>query len=165
VVSYPLVARCTLEPAGGTASPLGDRARRAALLFAGIAAVTAFAALSSVPMIYGCLFAMIAGSSVAWISRPDLRVPSLIGMLVTMVVYGVACVALDVFHPQVFHTVWRTRELSATFVFGVPLEELLYGAASGFAGSLFVPFVRGDVLTPLARSARGTRRAATLRST
>ncbi len=82
-----------------------------------------------------------------------------------MLVYGVACLALDVFHPDVFHTVWRTRQLSATFVLGIPLEELLYGAASGFVGTLFVPFVRGDVLRPISHRARGTRRAATARST
>lgn len=165
VVSYPIVARRTLSPAACAPSSGVDRARRAALLFSGVATITALAALASAPMIYGCLFAMIAGSSVAWISRPDLRVPALVGMMVTTVVYGAACVALDVFHPQVFHTVWRTRELSAMFVFGVPLEELLYGAASGFAGTLFVPFVRGDVLTPIARGEHGTGRAATARST
>ncbi|MDQ3032170.1 MAG: lycopene cyclase domain-containing protein, partial [Myxococcota bacterium] len=153
VVSYPLVARRTLAPIAGERTDLRARARRAGLLLAGVAAITALAALASLPMIYGCLFAMVAGSAIAWLPRPDLRAPSVIGALVTTAIYGVTCLLLAALDPQVFHSVWRTRELTAVFVLGVPLEELLYGAATGFAGTIFVPFVRGERFVPLSAPA------------
>jgi hypothetical protein len=35
------------------------------------------------------------------------------------------------------------------FVLGVPLEELLYAGAAGLAGTVFVPFVRGEQFVPM----------------
>jgi hypothetical protein len=163
VTSYPVVARRTLAPIAGASTAVRSQIRRAIGLLAGIAALAAFGAVAGAPMIYGALFAMVAGSALAWAPRPDLRGPSLVGAAVTTAVYGAACLGLALWDPQLFHSVWRTRELTATFVFGVPLEELLYGAAAGLAGTVFVPFVRDEAYVPLPRSSRGTRHAASPR--
>lgn len=150
VSSYPVAARRTLA-----ALPAASRGARASLLRGGgllatIGTGVAVTLLLGLPMIYGCLVAMLAAVAVACSRRRDLVVPAAVGALVTTLAYGAACSALRAIDPQVFHTVWRTRELSSVFVLGVPLEELLYGAAAGLAGSVFVPFVRGEAFVPIA---------------
>ncbi|AKF04059.1 lycopene cyclase domain-containing protein [Sandaracinus amylolyticus] len=159
VASYPVVARATPAPIGELSRSATAVLRR--LLVPGAVAVVVTSALviAGVPAIYAALIAMVAAGASVWLARPDLIVPSIAGALITMVVYQSACLALAIVDPHVFHSVWRTRELSAVFVLGVPLEELLYGAASGLSASAIVPFARGDRLVRAA-SEPGTQRAA-----
>jgi len=159
VASYPVVASRTLAPLEGVA-----RSKRAVVLRAGtlLLAVSACAAalyVAGMPMIEAAPLAMVAGTAVAWARRPDLVTPAFAGALTTMLVYHVACLILAATHPQVFHTVWRAGGSGSILVLGVPLEELVYAAAAGFAASIFLPHARGDRLVPL-----GTRRAALARS-
>lgn len=164
VASYPIAARRTLAPLPrARRGPAAIGARAGALLAAVGAATTALYA-AGLSMIHAAPIAMIAGTALAWSTRPDLVTPALGGGLATMIVYQSACLILAATHPQVFHTVWRTEESISILVLGIPVEELVYGAASGFAASIFVPWARGERLVPSPLHEPGTGRAARARS-
>ncbi|UJR83427.1 lycopene cyclase domain-containing protein [Sandaracinus amylolyticus] len=159
VASYPVVARAT-------PTPIPELSRRSTIVLGRALVPGAVAALATgvlvmagTPAIHAALIAMVAAGASVWLARPDLIVPSIGGALITTAVYQSACLILAAVDPHVFHSVWRTRELSAVFVLGVPLEELLYGAASGLAASAIVPFARGERWARVA-PASGTQRAA-----
>lgn len=159
LASFPVAARRTFVPVEGARRDRWHVARRL-LGPCGVAALaTGGLVLAGLPAIYAAPIAMVlAAARVAW-ARPDLVGPAVGGAAATTVVYHLACLSLAVASPQVFHTVWRTRELTGVFVLGVPLEELLYGAASGLAASSIVPYSRGDRLVRASESP-GTHRAA-----
>jgi hypothetical protein len=100
------------------------------------------------PVIYASVAAM-AGAAVAMLARrPDLVRPSLLGGLLSTLVYAAICLLYGALLPGVFRRVWHTEHFLDRFVLGLPLEELLYGWAAGSAAGAFVPFAFGLRFTP-----------------
>ena len=103
----------------------------------------AFEGFAKIPMIYGSFFIMIGVTSVAFFWRRDLVVPALIGGGLSAGVYTALCLVFAWLVPQVFEMAWHTEKFLGIFILGVPLEEILYGFACGFAATAFYPFVFG----------------------
>jgi hypothetical protein len=47
-------------------------------------------------------------------------------------------------YPGVFNDIWHTQKLINVSVLGVPVEELLYGAASGVSAMVFYAYAFGE---------------------
>lgn len=127
--------------------------RRTALLrllviFAVVAAAVAATAAAGVATIYAAPLIMVAVT--LWIlrCREDLLLPALAGAVLTTLVYAVLSWLLLLLIPGVFELDWNTEEFSNIFVLGIPLEELLYGASAGLAGSVFYPYLTDARLLP-----------------
>jgi hypothetical protein len=117
-------------------------------------AATAILHFLGVRMIYGsCLIMAGVGAAILTVRR-DLIEPALAGAVLTTFVYGTLCIALAAIIPRVFDLAWNTEQFSNVFVLGIPLEELLYAASTGFVGTLFYPYVTGARFVRLARPSR-----------
>jgi hypothetical protein len=138
--AYPFVARRRLEPLSSQGSSVRSIGRR----LVGFGATTLLAGavlhLLGVRMIYGACWIMVGVTCTILVRRPDLLVPSLLGALTTCSVYAALCLVLGAVLPGVFRLAWNTRQFSNVFVLGIPLEELLYGASAGFAGTALYPY-------------------------
>jgi hypothetical protein len=139
--AWPLVARKTYEPLDADAP--GQWMRRATALLAGCFVMVAAVAAAGVPMIYGAPAIMLLMGGFVLVRRPDLAVPAIGGAVITTVVYTAICLALMALIPQVFELDWNTDEFLDTYLFGVPVEEIIYAATSGFVATTFYPFVTG----------------------
>lgn len=80
-------------------------------------------------------------AAAAW--RRDLLLPACIGAALAAAVYFAVCVLASLVMPGIFQGVWHTEKFIGMFVAGVPVEELLYGWAAGFAATAFYPCVFG----------------------
>jgi hypothetical protein len=95
----------------------------------------------SIPMIYAALLTMlVVAIGITWIRR-DLMMPSVFGGFISAGIYLVLCWIMLLFIPEIFELNWNLEAFSATYILGVPLEELLYGFAAGSIASIFYPFV------------------------
>ncbi|HEU4405813.1 MAG TPA: lycopene cyclase domain-containing protein [Polyangiaceae bacterium] len=144
--AYPFAFRRALVPRGPPS------ARRAFARAGAVVALTLGAGLALValglPAIYACLAAMAGAALAVVLRRPDLLAPSLLGGLVSALVYGAICLLYEALFPGVFRRVWHTEHFLGRFLLGLPLEELLYGWAAGSAASAFAPFAFGFGFAP-----------------
>ena len=85
-----------------------------------------------------------AAVAVVLTRRPDLGRWALIGGAFITLVYGLVCLAFDALLPGAFDRIWHTEGLFDRTVAGVPLEELVYGAASGALATVVLPWLRGE---------------------
>lgn len=99
---------------------------------------------AGVRMIYGSSVIMLVVSSACFVRRRDLALPCLLGGLASLLVYTLLCLAFGALIPGVFQLAWNLEQFSNVFVLGVPLEELMYGFCSGYAATVFYPFVLGE---------------------
>jgi hypothetical protein len=53
------------------------------------------------------------------------------------------CLLLSLIYPEIFHVTWHTEKFLNIFIFGIPVEEILYGYAAGMIATLFYPFATG----------------------
>ncbi len=137
--AYPFALGRRLGP-----DPRGRPSTRAAVgLLAAVLGVAVAAHALGAPMIYACLGAMTAGVLALVARRPDLAIPAVIGGSLSTAVYGLICVAYAAALPGVFTRVWHTERFLDRFVAGVPLEELIYGFASGAIATAFLPTALG----------------------
>ena len=81
--------------------------------------------------IYPVLVCLTAGAIASVACRPDLRRKTLIGGLLFLGLYGVFMLGLRWFAPGYIGAVWNLPALSGLLLYGVPLEELLFGFAFG----------------------------------
>lgn len=149
--AYPFALGRRLAP-----DPRGRPSTRAALgLLAAVLGGAVAAHALGAPMIYACLGAMAVGVFALVARRPELAVPAAVGGALSTAVYGGICLAYAAALPGVFDRVWHTERFLDRFVAGVPLEELLYGFASGAIATVFLPTVLGlrfvDADDPLTR--------------
>ena len=126
--------------AGGAGASL----RNALALLAACFVVVALVAVWGFPMIYGAPIIMTAFGAGICIVRRDLWWPSLGGAAVTTLVYTGACLILMLLVPRVFELDWNSDKFLNLFVWGIPLEELLYASTAGFIATSFYPFVTGS---------------------
>ncbi len=111
--------------------------------------LVAVAAIAGVAMIYAAPAIMFVCGAAVCVVRSDLWGHALGGAALTTVVYGGVCGVLMLVIPSVFELDWNTDKFLNLFVLGIPVEELLYGSASGFVATVFYPFVRGAKVVPL----------------
>ncbi len=150
---YPaVIGRRFLWPGG----PRPLLAREALLRVGGLFGVTAIAvlgaALAGIAMIYAAPVIMVAAAIFVAVRRHDLARPALAGGTLTLAVYAGLSLLFAWLIPGVFELDWNTDAFLNAFVLGIPVEELIYGFASGLIGSVFMPYVAGGQFA--AREAR-----------
>jgi len=93
------------------------------------------------PAIYaapGIMLALTVIVLLVW--RQDLWQDAWRSGVATLVVYGALCFLLEALMPGVFTQYWHTTDWLAPFAGPVPVEELIYGFAVGFAAAVIYPF-------------------------
>jgi len=81
--------------------------------------------------IYPSLLALALGALAAVVCRPDLTRNTLIGGALFLVLYAVFMLGLRWLAPGYIEAVWNLAALSGVLVYGIPLEELLFGLTFG----------------------------------
>ena len=81
--------------------------------------------------IYAGIAAMIAGAVAAVLCRPDLKVNTLVGGVLFLAIYTIFLLGLKWSAPGYIEQVWNLEALSGIAIYGLPLEELLFGFAFG----------------------------------
>jgi len=81
--------------------------------------------------IYPSLLCLALGALGSTICRPDLRVNTIVGGGLFLSLYSVFMLGLRWFAPGYIETVWNLSALSGVLVYGIPLEELLFGLTFG----------------------------------
>lgn len=94
-----------------------------------------------IEMIYGSFLIMGAISLFIFIRRRDLCIPGLAGGFFSAGIYTGLCLLLSVISPGIFQLTWHTDQFLNSFILGIPVEELIYGFASGTIATIFYPFV------------------------
>ena len=129
-VLYNALTRTHLAPvpAGTQSEPL-HRFHRTALLVPAVA----FVPLALLPWnsIYAAVVALILGSGASVICRPRLLKKTFIGGALFLGFYTVFMAGLAWFAPGYIEQVWNLPALSGVLIYGIPLEEFLFGAAFG----------------------------------
>lgn len=95
--------------------------------------VVAFPLLYLLPWnaIYPGVLAMLAGAISAVLCRPDLKLKTLVGGCIFLGYYLLFMLALKWLAPGYIESVWNLDALTGISIYGVPLEELLFGFAFG----------------------------------
>jgi len=81
--------------------------------------------------IYPSLLALALGALGAVRCRPDLARSTLVGGGLFLGLYAVFMLGLRWFAPGYIEAVWHLPALSGVLIYGIPLEELLFGATFG----------------------------------
>lgn len=81
--------------------------------------------------IYPSLLALALGALGSVICRPDLRGKTIVGGVLFLGLYGAFMLGLRWLAPGYIAAVWNLPVLSGVLVFGIPLEELLFGFTFG----------------------------------
>ena len=81
--------------------------------------------------IYAGIAAMAVGAMFAVFCRPDLAPNTLVGGLLFLALYTVFLLALKWSAPGYIEQVWNLKDLSGLLIYGLPLEELLFGFSFG----------------------------------
>ena len=81
--------------------------------------------------IYPVLVCLTVGAIASVVCRPDLRRTTLLGGLLFLGFYGMFMLGLQWFAPGYIGAVWNLPALSGVLLYGMPLEELLFGFAFG----------------------------------
>jgi hypothetical protein len=142
--AYAFAFRRTPVPCGAPVRPV----RRAAGAIALVLAVTGLLLALGVPILYAAVAAMVSVTSGLLVMRPDLRAPSLLGAMVSAAIYLSLCLVFAAIVPSVFERTWRPSVLLPGKLFGVPLDEILYGLGAGFAGTAFPAWALGFTYHP-----------------
>ena len=82
-------------------------------------------------VIYPAIAAMIAGAIAAVLCRPDLKANTLVGGILFLIIYTVFLLGLKWSAPGYIEDVWNLEALSGGLIYGLPLEELVFGFAFG----------------------------------
>ena len=138
---YAAFCNRTYAPCGSTTARAC--AVRALLLFSFAGALLACMLVAGIDVIYAACLAMLAAGLAAAARRRELLAPACIGAVLSSAVYFALCLLADLIMPGIFQAVWHTEKFLGMFILGVPLEELVYAWASGFAATAFYPCVFG----------------------
>lgn len=97
--------------------------------------------VAKVEMIFGSFFIMMGLGTLVLIFRKDLLIPMILGGIISLILYTAICGILLVLFPNVFLFTWKTENFLNLFVFGIPVEELMYGFASGYSATILYPYL------------------------
>ena len=81
--------------------------------------------------IYPAVASLVIGAVAAVLCRPDLKAKTLVGGILFLVFYAVFMLILRSSAPGYIERVWNLPALSGALVYGIPLEELLFGFTFG----------------------------------
>jgi hypothetical protein len=81
--------------------------------------------------IYAGITAMVLGGIAAMLCRPDLTSNTLLGGALFLALYTIFLLGLKWSAPGYIEQVWNLKDLSGIVIYGLPLEELLFGFAFG----------------------------------
>ena len=81
--------------------------------------------------IHAGIAAMIAGAIAAVLCRPDLKSNTLLGGILFLALYTVFLLGLKWSAPGYIEQVWNLKALSGIVIYGLPIEELLFGFSFG----------------------------------
>ena len=81
--------------------------------------------------IHAGIAAMVLGAIAAVLCRPDLKFNTLIGRILFLGLYTVFLLGLKWSAPGYIEAVWNLPALSGVQIYGLPLEELLFGFSFG----------------------------------
>jgi hypothetical protein len=81
--------------------------------------------------IYAGIAAMVLGAIAAVLCRPDLKSNTLVGGILFFALYTVFLLGLKWSAPGYIEQVWNFEVLSGVRIYGLPLEELLFGFSFG----------------------------------
>jgi len=81
--------------------------------------------------IYAGIAAMVLGAIAAVSCRPDLKFKTLLGGALFLALYSVFLLGLKWSAPGYIDQVWNLRALSGIMIFGLPVEELVFGFSFG----------------------------------
>ena len=92
-----------------------------------------FAALYFLPWnpIYAGIVAMVLGAIAAVLCRPDLKSNTLVGGILFLALYTVFLLGLKWSAPGYIEQVWNLQPPNGVLIYGLPLEELLFGFSFG----------------------------------
>jgi hypothetical protein len=82
-------------------------------------------------VIYAGIAAMIAGAIAAVLCRPDLKANTLAGGVLFIAIYTIFLLGLKWSAPGYIEQVWNLKALSGIVIYGLPIEELLFGFSFG----------------------------------
>jgi hypothetical protein len=133
--AYPALARRQIVAA---APP---RPRLAATLIAGSIATALLLHAAGLPMYGATITAELVTLAAVLRLRPDLALPALVGGLFVTAIYAIICLVYAALLPGIFDRVWHTEALFDRTLAAIPLEELLYGLASGALATAVLPVV------------------------
>lgn len=129
-VLYDALTRSSLEPVSLQEKQHHRRRLHGVML---LVPVGVFPTLYFLPWnpIYPGIVSMAAGALAAVICRPDLKVRTLIGGALFLLYYTLFMWALKWSAPGYIEHVWNLNALSGILIYGIPLEELLFGFSFG----------------------------------
>lgn len=81
--------------------------------------------------IYAGIAAMVLGAIAAVLCRPDLKSDTLLGGVLFLVIYSIFLLGLKWSVPGYIEQVWNFKALSRIVIYGLPIEELMFGFAFG----------------------------------
>ena len=81
--------------------------------------------------IHAGIAAMLLGAIAAVVCRPDLKANILLGGVLFLAFYTIFLLGLKWSAPGYIEQVWNLKALSGVLIYGLPLEELLFGFAFG----------------------------------
>jgi hypothetical protein len=81
--------------------------------------------------IYAGIVAMVLGAITAVLCRPDLKSNTLLGGVLFLAFYSVFLFGLQWSAPGYVERVWNLKALSGIMIYGVPVEELMFGFSFG----------------------------------
>jgi hypothetical protein len=81
--------------------------------------------------IYPSILCLVIGAVATVICRPDLKWKTFIGGFLFLALYAVFMLGLRWFTPGYIEQVWNLPALSGVLIYGIPLEELLFGFTFG----------------------------------
>ncbi len=81
--------------------------------------------------IYAGIAAMVLGAIAAVLCRPDLKANTLAGGILFLAMYAIFLLGLKWSAPGYIEQVWNLKALSGVVIYGLPLEELLFGFSFG----------------------------------
>ena len=81
--------------------------------------------------IYAAIAAMVLGAIAAVLCRPDLKANTLVGGALFLAIYTIFLLGLKWSAPGYIEQVWNLEALSGAVIYGLPLEELVFGFSFG----------------------------------
>ena len=82
-------------------------------------------------VIYAGIAAMIAGAIAVVFCRPDLKANTLVGGILFLGIYTIFLLGLKWSVPGYIEQVWNLKALSGISIYGLPIEELVFGFSFG----------------------------------
>ncbi len=85
--------------------------------------------------IYSTSIAFIGGGLATWYCRPDLKKKMFASAFIFTFLYFSYFLTLIIVYPGYVESVWNLAAISGIFIFGIPLEELMFAFGLGFLWS------------------------------